>query len=198
MKTLKIGYMDNNCYVVNAPNSSKGIIIDPADDAEIIKERLEKRFLVPHAVLITHAHYDHIGAVAALQNLGAKVFMHKADEPIIKWSVETKGTRGFCVDHYVEDGEVLEFDNLRLKVIHTPGHSPGGVCYLTTNGKVFTGDTLFRESVGRGDLPLGNFEELKNSIKEKLFTLPDDHEVFPGHGKSTSIEHEKKFNPYLS
>ena len=194
--TLKIGYMDNNCYVLFKDGSNEAIIIDPSDDGKKIESDLKKMGLIPSFVLITHAHYDHIGAVSYLQILGAKVYMHKADKPIIEWSVTRKGTATFEVDYFLNDGEFLDILGLKIKVIHTPGHSPGGVCYLVGNF-LFTGDTLFYESVGRGDLPLGNPNQLSESIKEKLFILDDETKVYPGHGRKSSIGHEKKFNPYV-
>ena len=181
---------------MHGEGSSEAIIIDPSDEGEMILSELKKRGLTPSFVLITHAHYDHIGATAFLQKAGAKVFMHVADSPIVQWSNEMKGTPFFKVDKNLNDGEVLDIANLKTQVIHTPGHSPGGVCFLV-DGSLFTGDTLFKENVGRSDLPMGNFAELKKSIQEKLFTLDDETKVYPGHGGMSSIGHEKKFNPYV-
>jgi glyoxylase-like metal-dependent hydrolase (beta-lactamase superfamily II) len=169
---LKLGFLKTNCYILSGDNKN-AVIIDPASEFSRIEENLKKENLIPVAVLVTHSHYDHIGAVSDFREMNVPIFMQK--------------------DGNVKDGEIFEFAGLKIKAIATAGHTSDSVCYLTGDS-LFAGDTLFRGTVGRWDLPTGNFEELEKNVREKLYTLPDEIKVFPGHLESTTIGHEKRYN----
>ena len=176
MEILKIpvGYLEANCYVIFDPYSKDAVIIDPGDDAEKIISEIVKNKLKPSAIINTHNHFDHTGANNEIkQKFNIKIYRPEKDE-------ETKN-----------------YGSLPgIKFLLTPGHTRDGLCILVEN-HIFSGDTLFASSVGRTDLAGGNFEQLNNSIKTKILTLPDDTIVHPGHGPDTIIETEKKSNPFL-
>lgn len=168
---------------------------------------LKEHKLNPVAVVLTHGHIDHIASVAALREHypDIRVYIHKLDaemlidpEHNLSALVHPGGFNTRPADSLLEDKSIIEQAGIRLEVLHTPGHTPGGIClYSKAEGIVFTNDTLFAESVGRTDFPGGSTDELIKSIKEKLLTLPDDTKVYPGHGPITTIAHEKAHNPYL-
>jgi hydroxyacylglutathione hydrolase len=205
--SLALGAYETNCYVLRSSESAMDcLIVDAGLGANKLIEFLQENHLNPVAVVLTHGHIDHIEGVAALQAEFSeiKVYIHKHDtemlaEPFTNLSAMT-GTP-FSIepaDFLLEDQSVIEQAGIKLKVLHTPGHTPGGIClYSEDEGVVFTDDTLFAESIGRTDFPNGNTEQLLQSIKEKLFVLPDTTKVYSGHGPSTSIAHEKKYNPFL-
>lgn len=197
-KQFIAGQLENNMYLVADEASKKAVLIDASSN---IPELIEaaKNYDVEY-ILLTHGHFDHIMGLSSLkQALNAKAVISK-DDLVISDNIN-EFTRLFGLpdttpptyDLYVNDGDVLNVGGLEIKVIHTPGHTEGGVCYLI-DGKLFSGDTLFRESVGRTDLFGGNFKKLSDSIKNKLFKLDEKIEVYPGHGEMTTIEHEKKYN----
>ncbi len=197
-KQFIAGQLENNMYLVADEASKKAVLIDASSN---IPELIEaaKNYYVEY-ILLTHGHFDHIMGLSSLkQALNAKAVISK-DDLVISDNIN-EFTRLFGLpdttpptyDLYVNDGDVLNVGGLEIKVIHTPGHTEGGVCYLI-DGKLFSGDTLFRESVGRTDLFGGNFKKLSDSIKNKLFKLDEKIEVYPGHGEMTTIEHEKKYN----
>ena len=198
IKQFIAGQLENNMYLVADEASKKAVLIDASSN---IPELIEaaKDYDVEY-ILLTHGHFDHIMGLSSLkQALNAKAVISK-DDLVISDNIN-EFTRLFGLpdttpptyDLYVSDGDVLNVGGLEIKVIHTPGHTEGGVCYLI-DGKLFSGDTLFRESVGRTDLFGGNFKKLSDSIKNKLFKLDGKIEVYPGHGETTTIEHEKKYN----
>jgi len=197
-----VGTIETNCYIVWEEDKSDAVVIDPGADADTIGRVLNKFHLTPEAVLLTHGHGDHIGGC---NELGLDVYVHKADSDFlsnpelnlsafVSLPVTVKQTV-----HLFERENELQFEKsgLVFKIIHTPGHTPGGCCFLIEKF-LFAGDTLFRESIGRTDFAASSFENLINSIKEKILVLPDEVIIYPGHGESTTVGREKKFNPFLS
>ena len=198
LEAISVGAMGANCYILASGKGLRGIIIDPGDEGEKILQVLKTHHLTPGIVINTHGHYDHI---AANDKFGLTVYVHSLDAPmLIEPMLNLSGL--FSVAYKVkskikpvEDGEIISLDKVELKVLHTPGHTPGGISLLMLkpeNDIVFTGDTLFCRGIGRCDLPGGNEDALFNSIRQKLFTLPDETRIFPGHGPSSTIKEEKK------
>ncbi len=212
-----LGMCATNCYIIFDGGSKTpagfvedgslkdGIIVDPAADVYAIKDMLNRYNVKPVAILLTHGHFDHILAVDKLrEEYGAKVYAHEAEAQILEHAGMnlslpfTGSPMATKADVYLEDGEVVTLAGYDIKIINVPGHTIGGACYYFEQEKVLiSGDTLFNESVGRSDFPTGNGSLLIRSIKEKLFTLPDDVKVYPGHNDATTIAYEKKYNPFL-
>lgn len=200
---MPLGIYQANCYIINDETTGDAAIIDPGGDFPEIKAYLEDKGLKPKYIIVTHAHVDHIGALKELKDYsGASVCIHSGDHDMLR-NKRRNMSAGMGsqpvemeADRLLEDGEIIKLGTTELQVIHTPGHSRGGIC-IYCQGHLFSGDTLFACSIGRTDLEGGSFEELIASIKEKLLILPDDTEVFPGHGPSTTILIEKKRNPFL-
>ncbi|KJR48542.1 Hydroxyacylglutathione hydrolase [Desulfosporosinus sp. I2] len=199
-----MGAMGANCYLYACPETKKAVIIDPgADGNQIYRWVLEKGVKVDY-ILITHGHVDHIGAVDELRELLGNVLVgiHTGDAGMLtdgKKNLSSYFGPGLIqkkADILLQDGQELIIGNQRLKVISTPGHSPGGVCFLCTEG-LFSGDTLFAGSIGRTDFPGGSLDQLLAGVKQKLLVLPEETRVFPGHGEETSIGEEKRDNPFL-
>lgn len=204
MKIITIDKNDlgENIYIYHDENN--GIIVDPGACFEEIKQCISQNNISISAILLTHGHFDHIMAASEVRTLtGAPIYCHREEKYMLEnsevnLSIKIGENTTLTPDKLVEDGQTLNFNGIALKVIHTPGHTTGGICfYDEKNANLFTGDTLFRESIGRTDLPMGNHEELISCIKNKLFTLPDDVTVYPGHGKTSTIKHEKEFNPFI-
>ncbi len=207
LATLPVGPLAVNCSIVADKATRKAFVIDPGGSFERIRERLEQESLALVTILLTHTHIDHVGAVAALQDWsGAEVRLHAADQflydtlgvqaAMLGMPAPTPATLG----EPLVDGETLHAGDTSLQVLHTPGHTPGGVTFLwqgTEGGVAFCGDTMFRESVGRTDLWGGDHEQLIRSIRERLLVLDDATRVVPGHGPNTTIGHERRFNPFL-
>ncbi|HHT88554.1 MAG TPA: MBL fold metallo-hydrolase [Clostridiales bacterium] len=204
IKTLVLGMVQNNCYIVGKPDSNEAVVIDPGDNADKIYKYLSENDLECKAILLTHGHFDHITAAPELNRLtNAPIYAHEAEADILKDpEINASAYMGERIsvrpDISVKDNEELKIAGLSWNVLYTPGHTAGGVCYYLKEHKiVFSGDTLFYESVGRTDFPTGNHKVLIESIQNKLMILPDDTEVYPGHGRPTTIGHEKGNNPYL-
>ena len=203
-KKLELGFGQMNSYILWDEKTKEGAIIDPGYDFYLIDKALEEENLVPKFILLTHSHGDHIGAIKELKDkyTDLKVYIHKDEEqmimdPVLNLSRLTQMEPvSVEADETFEDGKVFTLGETEIKAIHTPGHSPGGTCYLVGN-TLFSGDTLFRLSVGRSDFYLGDQDQLINSIKTKLLTLPDEVEVYPGHGPATTIGQERERNPFL-
>jgi len=205
--SLALGAYETNCYVLRSSEGAKYcLIVDAGLGANKLIEFLQENQLNPVAVVLTHGHIDHIEGVAALRAEfpEIKVHIHKLDaemltEPYTNLSAMTGVPFSIePADFLLEDQSVIEQAGIKLKVLHTPGHTPGGIClYSEDEVVVFTDDTLFADSIGRTDFPNGDTEQLLQSIREKLFILPDETKVYSGHGPSTSIGHEKKYNPFL-
>jgi glyoxylase-like metal-dependent hydrolase (beta-lactamase superfamily II) len=222
-KTLPVGQLMCNCQILVCPQTHSALIVDPGDEAHRILGALSeiedslKAKIQVKALFHTHAHFDHIGASREVKehflNAGIEaphIYLHQADEFIYSMLPQQAGRFGFKmkeplpVDRYFEDGQKLAVGTLKFTILHTPGHSPGGVCFhlhsdsgLQIPEMVFTGDTLFRASIGRADLWGGDEALLVKSIRERLFTLDDDTCAWPGHGPSTTIGYEKRNNPYV-
>lgn len=205
-ETLPLGVFECNCTILGDPESGRAIIFDPGDDVEQILAVLARRRLKLEQILLTHAHIDHVGAVAPLKReFDLPVWMHQADQVLYDRLDVQAGWAGMptpervAIDRYLEDHETLSFLGLDIHVLHTPGHSPGSVSfYIPALSKVISGDALFRNSIGRTDLPGGNYDQLIRAIQTRLLTLPEETSVFPGHGPSTTIGYEKRTNPFLA
>lgn len=203
-ETVSVGLYQANCYILAAKVQSGAIIIDPGDQEHKIRSLLNKYKLKPEFIINTHGHIDHIGSD---DKFGVPIYIHIKELPLL--NNPELNMSGFLGSSYrikseiktVEEGSLLELDNIQLEVIHLPGHTPGGIALLMKKPKdkiVFTGDSLFRLSIGRTDFPGSDGNELINSIKEKLLKLPDDTVIYPGHGPSSTIGEEKKNNPFLN
>ncbi|MGB3975262.1 MAG: MBL fold metallo-hydrolase [bacterium] len=205
LKTLIVGPLEVNCYLIGDDKGGPIGIVDPGGDAKLILKAVEKLGRPVAYIVNTHGHFDHVGAVEELKcKLGVEYLIHKDERKVLEEMPDHMEFFGLeaqnppMVSRYIEDGDLLTLGALTIKVIHTPGHSPGGVClYSEETGQLISGDTLFHESVGRTDLPGGDTDTMLTSIAEKILTLPDQTRVFPGHGPETQIGHEKKFNPFL-
>ncbi|MGA1845725.1 MBL fold metallo-hydrolase [Deferribacter abyssi] len=200
---ITVGALFVNCYIISKNNEA--IIIDPGSDFDKIKEFIISNSLKPLAILNTHGHFDHVGAIEDIKNeFKISLYMHKDDEFLLRNASQHAMMFGLNevktsnIDYYIDNGEKLTFGDIKIEVIHTPGHSPGGVCfYIKELNSVFTGDTLFYESVGRTDFSYADFNKLKKSIQQKLYSLNSETKVFPGHGPSTSIGYERKMNAFV-
>lgn len=192
-----------NCYIAGDRETGDGVIIDPGGDADYIYLEAGRLNFNIKMILLTHAHVDHVGGAGELQKLlNCEVRMHKSDYLLLKSApiqAPLFGMKPFKtpkVENFVKDGDSIQVGSIEFKVIHIPGHSPGGICFYYP-GILFTGDTLFQGSIGRTDLPGGNYETLISGIKEKILILPDETVVYPGHGPPTTVGDEKRYNPFL-
>lgn len=203
-KRLPLGVYYANCYLITDETSKATAVIDPGGDAEELIGHITAEGLNVKYIILTHGHGDHIGAVAELKEFtGAPVCIHKLDERMLLDSklnlTSVMGNKRveLKADKYLEDKEIIRLgDATELEIIHTPGHTPGGIC-VKSEDCIFSGDTLFACSIGRTDLEGGSFDEIIASIKNKLLIYSEDTKVYPGHGNSTSVNIEKTRNPYL-
>jgi hydroxyacylglutathione hydrolase len=192
-----------NCYILGCEQTKTAAVIDPGGDVDkILLSLAESKLKVEH-IINTHGHFDHVGGNKRLKEAtGAKLWIHPLDAPMLEQLSASAVSFGLSVensppaDHSLEDNASITFGEITLKVIHTPGHSPGGVS-LFTDGYLFVGDTLFAGSIGRTDLYGGDYDTLIASVKDKLFNLSDDTRVFTGHGPETTIGKEKRYNPFV-
>lgn len=203
IETLIIGTFHVNNYLVIDEAAKEAVLIDAGGDYKATKAVLDKYNAKIKYILNTHGHLDHIAGDYDVQTKeNAKILIHKNDEFLVnslKQHLRLYDMPEYeipKIDEYIKDSQQIEVGNLKFKVIHTPGHSPGSVCYLIDN-VLFAGDTLFQDSIGRTDLSGGSYEQLSNSIKNKLFILDENIIVYSGHGPSTTIKHEKIFNPFF-
>lgn len=194
-----------NVYICRDETTNKCVVIDPGTDADIIMKFIDDNSLFVEHILLTHGHFDHIMAAKTIsEQTGALISAH-ADErellgdPYKNFSFQaTQEEYGLNPDVLLNDGDTISFGGTSFKVILTPGHTKGGVCfYNEQDGVLFSGDTLFRESVGRSDLPGGDATEIEHSIRNKLYTLPPETTVYPGHSRKTTIAHEMSANPHV-
>lgn len=203
---LVLGPVQTTCYVVSS--QGRAVIVDPAANATKIIQYLGTKKLIPEAILLTHGHFDHIGAV---NELAAKyrlpIYAHKLekeyfDQPEVNLSTMMYQPFVLSEDldyHWLADGATLTCLDTQVKIFHVPGHTSGSLCYYFVKDRmVFTGDTLFKQSIGRTDFIYGNHQQLVTGIRQKLLTLPDDTLVYPGHGDCTTVADEKRNNPFLN
>jgi len=204
LRMLVVGPIQANCYVLGCERTKEAAVIDPGGDVDKILMTLAKDKLHCVYIINTHGHFDHTGDNKRLKEVtGAKLVIHRADAPMIldqgssgsMWGMEVEDSPP--PDSYVEEGDVITFGDISLQVLHTPGHSPGGISLLSDK-MVFVGDTLFAGSIGRTDLPGGDYEELIRNVKEKIFPLGDDVVIYPGHGPKTTVGREKRSNPFFA
>ena len=205
IQNFVLGMVGTNCYLVVNEEEKQCILIDPAVYSGEIAEQIRREGLDLRAILLTHGHFDHIMGIDGFRKEFPEipVYAHREEEALLKdasmnASLEFGRQYTFSGAAYAEDGDVLDLAGMQFQVIHTPGHTIGGCCYYLQEEKVlFSGDTLFQESIGRTDFPTGNGGQLMRSIREKLFTLPEETAVYPGHMERTTIGDEKKYNPYF-
>ncbi len=210
IRALAVGPIQANCFILGCEETRQAAVIDPGDDADRILTLLAEDRLTVATIINTHGHFDHVGANKRLKEVtGADLLIHSIDAPMLSQLSQMAGAMGMSTensppaDRLLEDGDVVSFGNHTLKVIHTPGHTPGGIClyceYMeggVIQKAAFVGDTLFAGSIGRTDFPGGDFDTLINGIRTKLFTLDDDVKVYPGHMNNTTIGVEKRTNPF--
>ncbi len=203
LNTLVVGPLEENCYIVYDEESKKALIVDPGAEAAHIIAMIEEESLQPQLIVNTHGHWDHVGAVTELkEKYGIPFYLHADDE---EWLREPlchllgQGTTSaVTVDHTIDDGTVLMLGDEPLRVIHTPGHTKGGcVLWLENANIAFTGDTLFKGTIGRTDFPGGSYEDILTSVQKKMVALPDQCVVYPGHGPKSTMAWERAHNPYM-
>ncbi|MFH1074606.1 MAG: MBL fold metallo-hydrolase [Candidatus Firestonebacteria bacterium] len=203
IKPVIVGEICTNCYLVADQDTKEGVVIDPGAEFEKIWKTIEKNGILVKKIVATHGHYDHLGAVNELRNKTRAEFLIHKEDVIFAGHPEKNGSAFFGdgtvsakADAFLKAGDIVKAGRLELKVIHTPGHSPGGICLLTGE-YLFSGDTLFYGSIGRTDFPNAAFETIMESLG-KLMKLPDAVKVYPGHGPYTTIGHERAENPFLN
>jgi hydroxyacylglutathione hydrolase len=202
IEQLALGPIQANCFILACEETKEAVVIDPGDEADKILMALAKKALKVKNIINTHGHFDHVGANRRLKEVtGAKLMIHREDVPLLSQSAASAKAWGMhsddspTPDRVLEEGDIIKFGNLSLKVIHTPGHTRGGIS-LYGHGAVFVGDTLFSGSVGRTDFPGGDYDTLIKSIQQKIFGLPDDTKIYPGHMGPTTVGTEKRNNPF--
>jgi hydroxyacylglutathione hydrolase len=200
-----VGVLGCNCSVIGDEHTHEGIVIDPGDDIENVLQAVRKHGLTIKQIVITHAHIDHVGGAMKLRAAtGAPILLNKSDHALLKmidlqaaW-IGIRSPGPVEIDQSIEDQDVIKVGNLQASVLHTPGHTQGSVClYFPAEKKLIAGDTLFQGSIGRTDLPGGNFEQIIDSLHSRLLALPDETIVIPGHGELTTIGEERETNPFL-
>jgi hydroxyacylglutathione hydrolase len=203
VETVVVGALEANCYLVYDGDTRKAAVVDPGADPEKIISAIERHDLKPVMIINTHGHVDHTGANKNIKDMySIPLLIHSGDAKILSNALQSAfalmlgAKKSPPPDKFLEDGDELDIGNSRLKVTHTPGHSPGGII-LTAGQFILSGDTLFHQGVGRTDLPGGNWDQLMTSIKNKIFTLEEDIKIFPGHGPPTTVGQEKKNNPFI-
>ena len=203
LETIELISTCSNCYLLIDKQTQKAVVIDPGCNAEKINNAIQEKKAKVVYIINTHGHWDHIGANVELQEMiGAPILIHSIEEPYLQdkelnlAKMFIRDGNGGSAGRLIEDGEIIEVGELRIKVLHTPGHTPGGICLLCED-LLFTGDTVFRLSVGRTDLGGGDHQTLLTSIADKLISLDDDLKVLPGHGPASSLGYEKEHNPFF-
>jgi hydroxyacylglutathione hydrolase len=201
--TLQVGFIPTNCYILCDEASQKAAIIDPGANAQFILEQLQKTGCIAEYVILTHGHFDHTEAVAEIISAtSAKLVAHELEAEIIgsaTLSLNTMFTskpyKPLVADILIREGDSLPLGSLELKFIHTPGHTQGGCCVICGNN-IFCGDTVFKENIGRTDLPTANRIEINRSVK-RIAAIEGEYNLFPGHGELTTLSYERKYNPYM-
>ncbi len=204
LEILTVGELATNCYILGDEGTQQGVVIDPGGDSEIIEAHLKKLKLKVEHIILTHGHIDHIGALSQLKKTtGAAILIHSKDSAMLRDPSQNlslfSGGRTVApkADRLLEEGDIIQCGETKLEVLHTPGHTPGGISLLTDK-MIFTGDALFCGSIGRTDFPGSSHQELISSIKSKLLNKDDDFVVHPGHGPSSTIGEERRNNPFLT
>lgn len=202
-EAMTVGSFLSNCYIVGAETTKEAAIIDPGADFVRIENEIKELGLTPKIIILTHAHGDHIGAVKDfVEKYGTKVYIHREDAEMLKdgnknfSKILTGKSMSIIPDVELEDKDEIKLGDLNFEIIHTPGHTRGGICIKVEN-IMMTGDTLFNKSIGRTDFPGGSFEEIIQSIKEKIFKYDDDTVIYPGHNSPSTIKSEKLGNPFV-
>ena len=201
---MEVGPLAENTYIVEHVESRKAAVVDPGDEGEEILERIAERGITLDKILLTHGHFDHVGAVRTLrERTGARIHVHPEEVERMRTAGRQGGMFGLSVqnppapDVLVREGDTVELGDQEFRVLHTPGHTPGHVTFLT-GGMAFVGDLIFAGSIGRTDLPGGSFDDLIRAVREKIFTLPDRTVLFPGHGPATTVGEERRSNPFFT
>lgn len=205
IKTCVVGVTATNCYIVINQRTKEAVIVDPGDQSAIIIAKIKELEVEPIGILLTHGHFDHIMATNIIsKEFGIKIYASKLEQTILSdpsLNSSAMIRRNYTVEPDVlfEGEEIIKLAGFEFEVINTPGHTSGGVSYyLEKQGILFSGDTLFHESIGRTDFPTGDIRALNNSIVKNLFKLPKKVEVYPGHGQTTTIGHEMENNPFVA
>jgi len=220
IETIPVGPLQSNCVIIACSETKEGFVVDPGGDSQVILNRIDVLGVRVVEILLTHAHIDHFGVAASVsKRLGVPVVIHPRDIPLYDTGFQQAGLLGLPAEEPpapkadLEDGQIRNYGRtIQVKVLHTPGHSPGSVCFLVEerNGDgtgedresrppiLLSGDTLFRRGVGRTDLPGGDHRRLLQSIRERLYALGDNIEVIPGHGPMTTIGEERRENPWVA
>ena len=204
VRLLVVGPIQANCYILGCERTKQAAVIDPGGDVNNILLALAKDKLRLVYIINTHGHFDHTAENKPLMAAtGAELLIHRADAPMIMQQGQGGATWGMRIEdspppnRYIDEGDIITFGDISLKVLHTPGHSAGGIS-LATDNMVFVGDTLFAGSIGRTDFPGGDYEGLIRGVRNKIFTLGDDVVVYPGHGPQTTVGQEKQYNPFFA
>lgn len=205
VKTLVVGPFGSNCYIVGSSSGTQGMIIDPGAEPETILRTVQQMGLSIPLIVVTHAHMDHVDALHEVkEKTNAQFALHEAEKELLSAApMSMLASLGIVPsksppqpDRLLNDGDRIDVGELHFEVLHTPGHSPGGICLLG-HEVIFSGDTLFNFGIGRTDFSGGSYESLMNSIHDKLMVLPDETVVYPGHGPATTIGDERRGNPFL-
>lgn len=192
IEILPVGAYAANCYIVYYEDTKEAIVIDPGEEGDRILRRIEELKLEVKYIFLTHGHIDHISGLPEVkEGINAPILMHEADRGLL-----SEGNVNLSVDKFIQDGEKFKFGNDFIEIIHTPGHTQGGIS-IRIGDNLFTGDTLFAGSIGRTDFPGGSYEQIIKSIKEKLVPYPDNTIVYSGHGPSSTMGREKEHNPFI-
>jgi glyoxylase-like metal-dependent hydrolase (beta-lactamase superfamily II) len=204
-KALAVGLLEVNCYILGDEETKEAVVIDPGGDEDEILEALKYHGLSLKTIIDTHGHFDHVDANQPLKDAtGASIAIHEADATMLsRPSAEAMFFTGNRLrlsgaDILLKEGDVLSFGSYRLKVLHTPGHTPGGISLVMEGAPlVYVGDLLFQGSIGRTDFPGGSFDDLITAVRTKIFPLGDNYTVYPGHGPVTTVGQERKYNPFF-
>jgi len=203
IKTLAVGPIQANCFILGCEDTLEAVVIDPGEEGDRILQAVADSNLIVKYIINTHGHMDHVSANKRVHEVtGAPIFIHPLDAPMLDQVADSAAAWGLQAENSpapereLQDGDEITFGKITLAVLHTPGHTLGGISLYATDD-VFVGDTLFAGSIGRTDFPGGSFETIKESIQQKLFKLGDDVRVHTGHGPTTTIGQEKRHNPFV-